>query len=66
MDRLSKLYNENRRAVAMGGALMFGAASALYLYRRRQVPAAYHKWRDVNFKSENLNCYSSEANIRAQ
>ena len=65
MERLSKIYNEQKRStLAMGSAVMLGAAaSALYLYKRRQIPSV-NKWRDPMFKSENLVIYSEEAQLR--
>lgn len=65
MERLSKIYNEQKRTLAMGSAVMLGAASALYLYKRRQMPSGgVNKWRDPMFKSENLVIYSEEAQLR--
>ena len=47
MERLSKLYNENRKACAIGGAFMLSAATAMYFMRRRKLPASVmgiHRW----------------------
>lgn len=69
MERLSKIYNENRRACAIGGAFMLSAATAMYFMRRRKLPASVmgiHRWQDPHFKSENLALYSDEAVARAK
>ena len=64
MNRLSKIYNDNKQALMMGGAFALTAASAFYLFRRRQ--HANLKWRDPDFKEENINLYSEEAEVRKE
>lgn len=78
MERLSKLYNENRLAITMGSAVVLTTASAVYFYRRRMIPAVPGpvsvvkptgpaiKWLDPHFKSENLDLYSEEASVRSE
>ena len=69
MEKLRKLVSENKRAFAVGSAIALSAATALYIYRRRQftniTSLGLHRWRDPHFKSENLPLYSVEAEMRA-
>ena len=64
VEKIGKFYRENQRAFAIGGAIMATAASAMFLYKRRQI-GGMHKWCDPHFTSENLTLYSEEANLRA-
>ena len=66
MERLSKLYSENKGKFAMANGFALGTTAAMYFYRRRQMlPIKHFKWQDKHFKSENLALYSYEAEIRA-
>jgi len=64
MERLSKIFDENKKAFAYGAGAIGASAVGFYAYKRfTQKPSVL---RDAFFKTENLSLYSAEAERRAE
>lgn len=64
MERLSKIFEENKDKLAIGGGVALSLLSSAYLYKKLTGAAEIPEFQDSSFSTPNLPLFEKEASNR--